>query len=248
MKDQEDYVEDESVEMEFPEENIAQSYEEYPITTNAIGYNPEKYADSEQLEHYNYYDYTNTSAAYQEYPEAINAGNISPNLEAFVNKQQQHKQYHNANSSNTERKDILLSDFLTFKAQPTRSKTTHSKPSHQGDSLEKSSKDRIVFVNKEAIDDSAKRLVDIQTFDDVDDVDDVDDTDVTELPSLDDGPGDSVPEDNKPRGTEIRFKGLELCENTSTLRTELVTLTVECAKCKTKTDMKAEKSRYGMLF
>ena len=45
------------------------------------------------------------------------------------------------------------------------------------------------------------------------------------------------------RGTEIRLRDLELGENTSTLRANFVTMTMECARCKGRVDHQLVASR-----
>lgn len=182
-------------------------------------------------------------AAQEEYPMATNAKNIDPNPTKNPTRHLKPSNHHSHTSnSNTERKDILLSDFMTFKNQPSKNKVaSHPKSPNHGDVLDTSKKDHIVFVDRESTE-PVKDSIDDSTCDDSVQ------SDCVELPSLEDTISNDSLGDGKPRGTEIRFKGLELSENTSTLRTETVTLTVECLKCKTKTDMKTDKSRYSMQY
>lgn len=152
--------------------------------------------------------------------------------------------YHNANP---EKIDVLLSDLLTFKSQPPRTKVAaDSKSHHHGDTIDMSKKDHIVFVEREASsihvptnqisDGACGDVMQLESNSDINWADTMINAD------LEQSGGDF--EQPKPKGTEIRFKGLELYENTSTLRTDAVVLAVECSKCKTKTDIKADKIRY----
>lgn len=45
------------------------------------------------------------------------------------------------------------------------------------------------------------------------------------------------------KGTEIKLKGLELSENTSTIRANTIALTLECARCKGREDHQTISSR-----
>ncbi|EDO27476.1 predicted protein, partial [Nematostella vectensis] len=47
----------------------------------------------------------------------------------------------------------------------------------------------------------------------------------------------------KRQGTEIRFKALELTENTSTIAATALALTMECEKCKVKVDVKVDRAK-----
>lgn len=168
------------------------------------------------------------------------------------NQQKHKKRMEDSNSyASSERKELLLSDFLTFK-KPSKNKgvkaAVSSKGSH-GDrtQTEDSPKDHIVFVDQDLSVNKGNQTLGRAQSDD----DDVDDANFENCEGyqIDDGPqgvplkgGQDVGSEQH-RGTEIRFKGLELSENTSTLTTDCVSLTMECLKCKIKTDIKVEKAR-----
>ena len=48
---------------------------------------------------------------------------------------------------------------------------------------------------------------------------------------------------NSKRGTEIRFRGMELHENTATVRATSLTFTVQCSRCKNREEMPNVKER-----
>lgn len=46
------------------------------------------------------------------------------------------------------------------------------------------------------------------------------------------------------KGTEIRFRGMDLHENTATVRVTSISLTVQCSRCKNRADMPNVKEKY----
>lgn len=46
------------------------------------------------------------------------------------------------------------------------------------------------------------------------------------------------------KGTEVRFRGMELDENTATVRVTSLTFTVQCSRCKNREEMPNVKEKY----
>ena len=53
---------------------------------------------------------------------------------------------------------------------------------------------------------------------------------------------------NLKKGTEIRFRGVELHENTATVRVTTLTLTVQCVRCKNRDEMPNVKEKYAFVI
>lgn len=168
--------------------------------------------------------------------------------------QQRHKTTEDDTYASSERKELLLSDFLVFK-KPSKNKddkgAVSSKSSH-GDrtQTEGSSKDHIVFVDQDLSLEKENEIIGKAQSIDMNGDGEVGNTKFENFEGyqIEDMPkGVPLKEEqddgNQHRGTEIRFKGLELSENTSTLTTDSVALMMECLKCKTKIDIKVEKTR-----
>ena len=49
---------------------------------------------------------------------------------------------------------------------------------------------------------------------------------------------------NSKKGTEIRFRGMELHENTATVRVTSLTFTIQCGRCKNREEMPNVKEKY----
>lgn len=160
--------------------------------------------------------------------------------------------------SSSERKELLLSDFITF-TKPNKTKGNKGAVSSKGchdNNIQKEEQvknDHIVFVDQDsdlslrnhgAISCDENLMLETTTRSDDDDDINLDSgyqkSDSAQKLHVKGGQGVG---NEQHKGTEIRFKALELSENTATLSTDSIALTMECLKCKTRIDAKLDKTR-----